>query len=144
MKQAKDWEYRDLLHREHPTSPRHPRMSQADRAAQFAPFAALTGYEDAIGETARLTENEITRGEDLRESLDLKQSILSQLLMHRPEVSVTYFVSDERKSGGAYRTVTGRLKRIDEEERCLLLEDGTRILAERILEINSPCLAVLE
>ena len=142
MSDEKD--YRDILEREHPTSPRHPRMPLSDRAAQFAPFAALTGYDDAIDETARLTESEVTLGEDLREELDQKQRYLVELLEHSPEVSVTYFVTDDRKAGGAYRTVIGRLSRVDEETRRMHLSDGTQIPLDRILALESPWFSRIE
>ena len=100
--------YDDIINLPCPTSPRHPRMPRADRAAQFAPFAALTGYDSAIDETARLTDEKIDISEDMREKLDRKQSFLTEIIDEQPEITVTYFVPDNRKAGGEYKTVTGR------------------------------------
>ena len=126
--------YDDILHLPHPTSKRHPRMPIVDRAAQFSPFATLTGYGDAIDETARLTDVRIELSEEERAELDYKQQYLSTL--DAPTVSVTYFVPDERKSGGAYVTHTGALKRIDEVERAMVFADGTRVDMDEVVGIE--------
>lgn len=120
----------------HHTSPRHPRMSVRDRAAQFAPFSALTGYGDAIDETVRLTDGKVELSEDAKAILDLKQRLLMERIDSRPEVTVTYFEPDKRKTGGSYKTVTARLKRIDETERVLIFTDGTRIKTETVVAIS--------
>ena len=127
--------YDDIINLPHHTSPRHPRMSMRDRAAQFAPFSALTGYEDVVDETARLTDGKITLTEDAKALLDFKQRILLERIDTRPEITVTYFVKDARKSGGSYQTVRGRLLRIDEVERTLVLEGGRRIDAQDVIAI---------
>ncbi|MBQ8431636.1 MAG: hypothetical protein IJX28_02020 [Clostridia bacterium] len=119
--------YEELLHLPHPTSPRHPRMPVENRAAQFAPFAALTGYDDAIDETARLTDQMLDLSEEAKQILDLKQSFLEELLDTSPEISVLHFVRDGRKEGGSYQTKRGRLKQIDKYQRELVFTDGTRI-----------------
>ena len=136
-KQSK-WPYEDIVDLPHHVSPTRPRMSRADRAAQFSSFAALTGHDAAVRETARLTASRIDTAEDKRQELDLKQQLLAQVLPTRPEATVTYFVPDTRKAGGAYVTVTGILKRIDSRKRILLLEDGTEIPADDVLELESP------
>lgn len=107
----------------------------SDRAAQFSPFAALTGYGDAIDETARLTDARIELSEEERAELDYKQQYLATL--DAPTVTVTYFVPDERKTGGAYVTHTGTLKRIDELERMMVFADGARVSLDEVIAIES-------
>ncbi len=128
--------YDDIINLPHHTSPRHPRMSMRDRAAQFAPFSALTGYGDTIDETARLTDGKITLTEDAKALLDMKQRLLAEQIHTCPLVSVTYFVPDTRKSGGAYRTFTGRLKRIDAVEKVLIFVDGESVGMDDVLSID--------
>jgi len=130
-------QYDDLLHLPHPTSERHPRMPMSDRAAIFSPFAALTGHGAAIVETARLTGRRIEPDEDSRAKLNWKQRVLAALAAEQPEVTVTWFQPDERKDGGSYATVTGRLKKTDGVERVMVLADGTRIPLDDILDIES-------
>ena len=127
------FEYDDIIDLPRPKS-RHEPMPMSDRAAQFSPFAALTGYGDAIDETARLTDHRIELSEEERAELDYKQQYLSTL--DAPTVTVTYFVPDERKSGGAYVTRTGVLKRIDEVERAMVFADGTRVGMDDVVEIE--------
>ena len=136
-KQSK-WPYEDIVDLPHHVSPTRPQMSRADRAAQFSSFAALTGHDAAVRETARLTASRIETAEDKRQELDLKQQLLAQVLPSHPEVTVTYFVPDSRKAGGAYITANGRLKRIDSRKRILLLEDHTEIPIDDVLELESP------
>jgi hypothetical protein len=128
--------YDDMIGMPHHTSPRHPRMSMRDRAAQFAPFSALTGYGDTIDETARLTDGRIVLTEDAKALLDLKQQLLQARIDSQPEITVIYFVADAKKSGGAYQTVKGRLLRIDPVDKTLVLTDGKRIKAEDVLSIT--------
>lgn len=129
--------YDDIIHLPHHVSKTRPQMSMEDRAAQFSPFAALTGYDAAILETGRLTEDKIELGEETQAILDRKQRYLAEIIDTKPEITVTYFVPDEKKSGGAYSTVTGFLKRIDEYERELVLTDGRRIQLDAVLDIES-------
>ena len=103
--------YSDILHLPHPVSEKHPRMPMQDRAAQFSPFAALTGYEEAIYETGRLTEEKTELGEEEKAILDRKQRLLLEKLDEFPALTVTYFVPDEKKSGGAYIRKAGNLKK---------------------------------
>ncbi len=126
-------EYDDIIDLPRPKY-RHEPMPMSDRAAQFSPFATLTGYGDAIDETARLTDVRIELSEEERAELDYKQQYLSTL--DAPTVSVTYFVPDERKSGGAYVTHTGALKRIDEVERAMVFADGTRVDMDEVVGIE--------
>ena len=123
--------YDDIIDLPHHVSSTRPRMPMIDRAAQFQPFRALTGYEDAVRETARLTDRRIELTERVRTLQRLMDSISS-----RPQVSVTWFQPDKRKAGGAYVTTTGRLKKIDDLEGVLILLGGERIVIEDILDIQ--------
>lgn len=126
-------EYDDIIDLPRPKS-KHEPMPMSDRAAQFSPFAALTGYGDVIDETARLTDRRIELSEEESAELDYKQQYLATL--DAPTVTVTYFVPDERKSGGAYVTHTGVLKRVDEIERMMLFMDGTRVELDDVMGIE--------
>ena len=128
--------YDDIIHLPHHVSATRRRMSGSDRAAQFSPFAALTGYEAAIAETGRLTDSQVDFDVDGREMLDGKLRRLADCLPGRPEVTVTYFRPDDRKAGGAYRTVSGVAKKIDTLEKNLLLDDGLVIGFCRIYDIS--------
>ena len=111
-------------------------MSNYDRAAQFSPFAALTGYDDAVKETARLTDSKIELDEYELQELNEKLNKIQDNLREDAEVSITYFVADKKKSGGSYKTIYGTVKRIDECEQLILMKDGTKIPIGDILEIN--------
>lgn len=137
MKQ--DHPYADILDLPHHTSPTRPRMSMADRAAQFSPFAALTGHDDAIRETARLTDSRVSLDAGEIASLDERLRRIATHLEDAPEVSITYFQPDGRKAGGAYRTVTGAVEEIDEYARLVLLADKTSIPIDDILDIRIQC-----
>ena len=106
-------QYDDIIRLPHPDSPKHPRMSLYDRAAQFSPFAALTGHSAAIAETGRLTDQRMELDEYEMARVDAELQRLQELLPGRPMASITYFVPDERKNGGSYQTVTGEVKWID-------------------------------
>lgn len=129
--------YDDIINLPHHVSATRPQMSMIDRAAQFSPFAALTGYDAAIKETGRLTDEKIEMDEDTKAALDIKQAYLKDIIDEQPEITVTYFLPDTKKSGGAYVAVTGNLKRFDEYERLLLLTDGTKIPMDDIADIDS-------
>ena len=129
--------YDDVINKQHPTSKKHPRMSNMNRAAQFAPFAALTGYEESIEETARLTDRRIELSEDNIEELNAKLNFIQERIKERPEVTITYFQPDERKEGGAYITVTGKVRRIDEVNRVLVFEDGRTVGIDVIINLNA-------
>lgn len=132
--------YDDMLHGRRPVSQKHPPMSRADRAAQFSPFAALTGYEAAVKETARLTQGKIELSDEEKESIDRVLQALYANLQDQPPVIVTYFLPDQKKDGGAYVTVTGALKRIDLLERRLIFTDGTLIPIDAIFQLHGPSL----
>ena len=125
--------YDDIINLPHPTSARHPRMPMIDRAAQFSPFQALTGYGAAIAETARLTGQRIELAEEEKAVLDDK---LRLLLETGGKAVFTYFLPDDRKDGGAYVDAAGTIKKIDLLEGQLLLSDGTLIPIEDILEVE--------
>ena len=110
-------------------------MPVSDRAAQFAPFAALTGYGEAIRETTRLTDQRIELSESQIAELDWRMGELLSRIDEKPKVTVTYFIADERKTGGKYVTCSGVLNKFDESNRILYLEDGTKISLKDIVEI---------
>ena len=121
--------YEDIIGLPHHVSPKRSPMSMQDRAAQFSPFAALTGFEAAIAETGRITDKKMELDDHLQE-----------LIACRPEITVTYFVPDAKKGGGAYIRVSGRLKQVDEYARELILADGMKIPLDDIADIQSDCL----
>ena len=121
--------YEDILYLPHHTSPSRPPMPMSDRAAQFSPFAALK-------EAARLTEQRIELDENEKAILDAKLSLLQKNLSLSPEVTLTYFQPDKQKTGGTYRSVTGKVQKIDTSNKCLILENGKRISASDILKIE--------
>ena len=125
-------DYDDIIRLPHHVSQNHPQMSMHDRAAQFAPFAALTGYEAAVGETARLTSERRELDPQEAEELNRRLTELAARLPDHPEVTVEYFVPDDRKAGGAYVTVTGRVRHISVPEKTLVLEDGAVISLEDV------------
>jgi len=129
-------QYDDIINLPHHVSAPRPHMPVLDRAAQFSPFAALTGYEAAVKETARLTDEQVELDEDSKAALEMKLQILSDELSNHPEVEITYFQSDAKKGGGAYINAIGTIKKIDEYERVLLMMDGTKIPIEAIIEIE--------
>ena len=130
-------EYKDIINLPHHVSSKRPQMPMLDRAAQFSPFASLTGYDDAIHETGRLTDEKIDLSEEEKEALDRKQQILMERLCDHPALTVTYFVPDAKQSGGAYVTKSGSLKTIDKFERWILLTDGTKIPLDDVADIES-------
>lgn len=134
--------YDDIIHLPHPVSARHPQMSLLDRAAQFSPFAALTGHDAAIRETERLTSEWMEMDEDRKELLDERLQMIREYLMSGkdkkilPEITFTYFQPDGKKSGGAYLTVSGRVKKIDEYGHRVILEDGTALYIEYLFAME--------
>lgn len=129
--------YDDIIHLPHHVSDKHPRMPVADRAAQFQPFRALSGYEDAVTETARLTEDWIDQDEGVKGTLNRKLRIVAEHLADQPEITVTCFQPDKRKAGGSYVTITGYVKKLDSFERVMIMRDGERIPIDSIYEIQS-------
>lgn len=137
MQEQDYFPYFEILSRIHPTSKKHSRMSRMNRAAQFAPFAALTGYEESIEETARLTDRRIELSEYEIEELNAKLNFIQEHIKERPEVTITYFQSDERKEGGSYITVTGKVRRIDEVNRILVFDDERTVAINAIISTNT-------
>ena len=129
-------EYSDIINLPHHVSKSRPQMSMLDRAAQFSPFAALTGYDAAIKETGRLTDEKIELDEDTKAALDMKQAYLIEMIDEQPEITIIYFLPDAKKAGGAYVTVTGNLKRFDEYECLLILTNGKKIPMDDIADIE--------
>ena len=127
--------YDDIINLPHHVSATRPHMPMMDRAAQFTPFRALTGYEDAVHETARLTDEKVDLTEDEKALLDTRLQQLADKIDHQPQVTLTYFRPDKKKAGGAYVTVTGQLKKMDDYAGTLVLLNGDRIPIEDVLSI---------
>ena len=136
-------QYNDIINLPHHVSATRPQMPMLDRAAQFAPFAALTGYDAAIKETGRLTDEKIEMDEEALNILNMKYQILVDSLDDEPEVTFTYFKPDERKAGGAYVKVTGTVKKVDDFERLIVMQDGTKLPTDNILNIDGKIFAGL-
>ena len=128
--------YDDIIHMERPVSRHHVPMPLENRAAQFAPFAALTGYDDAVDEAARITGSRIELSEEMKGELDMKLSEIATHIAEHPEVSVTYFVPDLLKDGGEYVTATGAVRKINLTERQIVLENIGAISIDDVLELN--------
>lgn len=128
--------YEDIINLPHHISSKRPQMSKEQRASQFAPFSALTGYEDAIKETARLTNRKIDVDDGLREILNNKLNIIEENIKNKPEVSITYFIPDKKKDGGEYTTISGIVRRIDEVNNLIIMEDKSKIDMNDILNIT--------
>lgn len=128
--------YNDIINLPHHVSKNHRQMPIWERAAQFAPFAALTGHDAAINEAGRITQSMIELDEDERAELDRRLYFLLSEDGRSHTTSVTYFVPDRRKKGGAYRTVTGRIVKVVDSERVLVMDDGTRIGLEAVVHIE--------
>ena len=136
--------YDEILSLSHHVSKNRPQMPMSDRAAQFAPFAALTGYDAAIKETGRLTDERIELGVEALSALDMKYQLLMEALDEAPEVTITYFQPDERKAGGKYVSAVGTVKKIDDFERRITMRDGTRIPMDDVLSIDGELFSSLE
>lgn len=136
FKNVNNHEYDDIINLPNPTSKNHLRMSLYNRAAQFSPFAALTGHEAAVKETARLTEEKQELSEDEIARLNEKLSIIIKNIGTEKMVTITYFVPDDKKSGGAYVSCSGIVKRINEYEHTIVLADKTVIPIAQISRIQ--------
>lgn len=130
-------EYADIIDLPHHVSKTRPKMSMHDRAAQFSPFAALTGYDAAIKETARWTDGKVDLDETSKVSLDEKLLFIMSRLAEKPVVVITYFKKDERKDGGTYEVTEGCIRKVDVYEGSVVMEDRSKIRIEDIIDIDS-------
>ena len=128
--------YDDIINLKRPIS-KHPKMSLYQRSAQFAPFAALTGYEGQVKETARLTDRRIELDEEMKLILDLKIQVIKEMLSDNPEVEITYFIPDTRKDGGKYETIINNVKKIDSYNEHIIMQNNLKIEIKEIININS-------
>lgn len=129
--------YDDIIDLPRPDS-KHPKMSRIDRAAQFSPFAALTGHEDSIKETARLTEKQIDLDESQKDEIGRLLSYLAENIQQKPEITIRWFQPDRRKSGGVYQRARDRVVKIDDYRNEMTLEDGRIIPLRYIVELTLP------
>ena len=136
--------YDEILSLPHHVSKTRPQMPMSDRAAQFAPFAALTGYDSAIKETGRQTDEKIELDEEALTALDIRYQLLMDAFDDAPEVTITYFQPDERKAGGAYVIVTSAVIKVDDFERLITMQDGMKIPMDDILSIDGDLFSSLE
>ena len=128
--------YDDIINLKRPVS-KHPKMSLYQRSAQFAPFAALTGYEGQVKETARLTDKKIELDEEVKVMLDMKIQVIQEMLSNNPELEITYFISDSKKEGGRYDTIIDSIKKIDNYKQQFIMKNGLIIDIIEIININS-------
>jgi len=135
MKNANE-KYKDIIALPHPTSKYHTRMSMVERAAQFSPFAALTGHSDAIKETARLTDKRIVLDESRIAELDYKLQMIAEIIDKHPEIRIVFFRKDELKEGGAYVDIVGRVRMVDRYKKEIIMMDDIKIEFEDIAEIE--------
>ena len=135
--------YDEIINLPHHVSRTRPQMPMSDRAAQFAPFAALTGYDSAIRETGRLTGERIELDEEALAALNTKYQLLMDALDDEPEVEITYFKPDERKAGGEYVSVTGTVKKVDTFERRIIMQGGMKIPMDDVLNMEGALFAQL-
>ena len=135
--------YDDLMGLPHHVSGCHPQMPMQDRAAQFSPFAALTGYDAAIQEAGRRTEEKIMLAEDALHELDRKLQLLMDRLREKPEVRITYFLADQKKSGGAYVSAAGTVQKMNIMERWIVMHNGAKIPIDDIYDISGPLFSSL-
>lgn len=136
MQGYQERDYSDIINLPHHVSKKHPQMPLLDRAAQFSPFAALTGHEDAIHETARLVEEKLVLDENEKAILDGTLQEIKAHLSEHPNVSVMYFKPDAVKQGGSYERVSGRVRKLDEYASKLILENGVEIIFENMVQIE--------
>lgn len=134
---ADKFPYEDIVNLPPHISMKYPQATMADRAARFSPFAAITGYEDMVLEAARVTEEKIDLDEGTKAMLNEKLQMIIEFLDEQPIVTITYFVPDKKKAGGAYVNITGTVKRVDEYERIVLMMDGKKVSIEDIYSIES-------
>ena len=128
--------YDEIINIPHFDPKNHKRMSMKERAAQFSPFAALTGYSESVKETARLTKSKIELSEDMKYEIDMKLQLIEEHIKEKPEVSIVYFIKDKKKSGGDYNEYTGIIRRIDKVNGKIIFVDKSNILLNDIIDIK--------
>ncbi len=137
-------QYDDLLFKPYPFPTKRKKMSMVDRAAQFSPFAALTGYDAAIRETGRLTDQQVVLDVDAEALLNEKLRLLYELQQENPEICLTYFVPDTRKCGGAYETLSGTVRKVSPQQQAIVLADGQVVYFSRIRDIQGEIFRQIE
>lgn len=137
-------DYSDIMDHPHYQSKKRPHMSMYDRAAQFSPFAALTGYEGIVSEAARFTNERVELGDKEKDILNAKLQIIGEHIKEHPELELTYFQKDKKKTGGAYLKKTAQIKRIDDLERIMYFTDGTNLPMDDITDMQGEIFGVLE
>lgn len=128
--------YDDIINLPHHVSTTRPHMTAIDRAAQFSPFAALTGYDAAVKETGRLTDERVKLDEYMKDALNDRLKIIADRIKEHPEIAIAYFQPDAKKNGGAYVTAIGTAKKIEEYERVVVMTNGTAIPIDEIISID--------
>ena len=139
-----DYKYGDIINLPHHVSKKHTQLSRANYAAQFSPFAALSGYDGIVAEVARFTDERVELGDKENDILNAKLQVIGDHIKEYPEIKVTYFVKDKKKSGGAYLQRNASIKRIDDVERIMYFTDGTNLPIDDITDMQGEIFWVLE
>ncbi len=137
-------DYKDIINMPHHVSKNRPQMSMRDRAAQFAPFAALVGYDDAVKETARQTSKRIELLDEQVAIINEKILLLIELIKDSPKIFITYFEPDKKKDGGIYITINGTVKKIDEYNKLIIMQDGRTIKMDDIFDIQGDVFSIFD
>ena len=135
--------YEDIINLPHHRSSKHAHMPRHKRAAQFSPFAALTGYDSALREAGRITNRRVELDEYIKADLNERLCLIQEHIKDQPNISVVYFQADHLKEGGSYRTATGPVRKIDKYEEVVVMEDGNKIVINDIIEIKGQLLSSL-
>ena len=138
------YKYDNIINLPHHVSKKHPQLSKASYAAQFSPFAALSGYDGIVSEVARFTDEHVELGDTEMDILSAKIQIIGDHIKEHPKIELTYFVKDKKKSGGAYLQKTARIKRVDDMERIMYFTDGTNLPIDDITDMQGEIFGVLE
>ena len=133
---SKSHKYDHIKNLPHHVSKKHPQLSRDSYAAQFSPFAALTGYEEIVAETARVTNEKMELDDDTKLRISNRLNVVFDHLDEEPVISITYFQPDKKKAGGEYVTVTGTVKTFDEIDRFILMTDGKKIPADDLFDVR--------
>ncbi len=141
---SNEQKYNDIINLPHHVSKKHPQLSKASYAAQFSPFAALTGYDGIVAEVARFTDERVELGDKEKDLLNAKLQIIGDHIKEHPELELTYFQKDKKKTGGAYLKKTAQIKRIDDLERIMYFTDGTNLPMDDITDMQGEIFGVLE